>query len=430
MTVSLLFGAFFALGQSGPNGVLTVEEAIAIAEKNAFSIAIQRANIEKSRQRVNEGAASLGPKINSSVGYTRYDDVQSSTFGGQTFVTQPVDNKTLSASVSLPIDISGNLNRLVRAYQANEKAARYTLLSVYNDLRLNVRSAYYRVLNAKDTITVQNQALKDAQENLVQTQKLFNADQRAKVDVTRAQATVAQAQYNLIAAQNSLELAKNALNYAIARPIETPVDVTDVVDLPPVAIDVNQSVELAMKSRPEVLASQSTLEALRLITRATESGLNPSLSLGANYSRNLDPFNGARATSGAGTLTLSIPIFDSGATRARVRQARQDELITRTQLEQTQLGISQDVRSAVNSLTSARARLLNAQTQVALAQEVFRLAQVRRDAGEGTYVEIIDAETDLTRARNGLVSARYDYLTAYAQLQRALGRDDVSGGTK
>jgi outer membrane protein TolC len=67
---------------------------------------------------------------------------------------------------------------------------------------------------------------------------------------------------------------------------------------------------------------------------------------------------------------------------------------------------------------------------VALAQEVFRLAQVRRDAGEGTYVEIIDAETDLTRARNGLVSARYDYLTAYAQLQRALGRDDVSGGTK
>jgi outer membrane protein len=429
MTVSLLFGAFFALGQTGANGPLTLDEAIAIAEKNAFSLAIQRATIEKNRQRVNEGAASFGPKINSSLVYTRLDDVQSTTFGGQTFVTQPADSKTLSASVTLPIDLSGNLNRLVRAYQANEKAARFTLESVYNDLRLNVRTAYYRVLNAKDTITVQTQALKDAQENLGQTQKLFNSDQRAKVDVTRAQATVAQAEYNLITAQNSLDLAKNALNYAIARPIETPVDVVDVIDLPPVSIDVERSVEIAQKSRPEVRSSQSTLDALRLITRATEAGLNPSLSVGASYSRNLDPFNRAKATSGTGSLTLSIPIFDSGATRARVRQARQDEVITRTQLAQTQLGISQDVRSAVSSLNSARARLLNAQTQVTLATEVFRLAQVRRDAGEGTYVEIIDAETDLTRARNGLVSARYDYLTAYAQLQRALGRDDVSGGT-
>jgi outer membrane protein TolC len=318
----------------------------------------------------------------------------------------------------------------VKAYRANERASRFTLLAVYNDLRLNVRTSYYRVLSAREQVTVQTQALKDAQENLDRTKQLFAADQKAKVDVTRSEANVAQAQYDLLATQNNLQLAKNALNYALARPIETPLDVQDVVALPPVSLDVDKSIALAQQSRPEILSYLSSLEGLKNVTRATESGLNPSLSLGASYSKNLDPFNGARATGGSASATLSIPIFDSGSTRAKVKQSRQDEVLTKTQLAQAQLGISQDVRSAVTSLTNARARLLNAQTQVALSQEVLRLAGVRRDAGEGTYVEIIDAETDLTRARNGLVSARYDYLTAYAQLQRALGRDDVTGGMK
>ena len=84
---------------------------------------------------------------------------------------------------------------------------------------------------------------------------------------------------------------------------------------------------------------------------------------------------------------------------------------------------AQDVRNAASNLRGARARLENATRQVALAQEVFRIAQVRQAAGAGTYVETVDAQTTLTTARNNLVRARYDVLTAYSQLQRAVGTD-------
>jgi outer membrane protein TolC len=95
-------------------------------------------------------------------------------------------------------------------------------------------------------------------------------------------------------------------------------------------------------------------------------------------------------------------------------------------LEQTRLFISQDVRNAVQNLSSALARLRSAEAQRRLAEEVFRLARVRQEAAEGTYVEVIDAETSLTQARNAEVSARYDYLVAYSQLQRAVGTDTLA----
>jgi outer membrane protein TolC len=76
-------------------------------------------------------------------------------------------------------------------------------------------------------------------------------------------------------------------------------------------------------------------------------------------------------------------------------------------------------------MLSAQARLTNAQRQLTLAQEVYRLAQVRQEAGEGTYIDVVDAESSLEQARDGVVSAKYDYLLAYSQLQHGVGNDKV-----
>jgi outer membrane protein TolC len=414
-----------ATTQDGP---LTMDQAIAIAERNAFAIAIQQTQVERNRQQVAQAQANLGPRVAGTATYSRNDRAVTQSFGPGTppVVVQPIDSKSLGASVSLPIDISGNLQRLVRASRSNERAARFTLQAVYNDTRLNVRTAYLNVLRAQGLVGVQEQALRDAQERLEQARRQFAGDQVARIDVTRFETQVAQATSDLIAARNNLQLSQNAFNATLARPIETPVNLVDIAALPPVSAVDSLLVTSAQVRRPEVQALGSTRDALANLRRAQESGMNPSLAFGLNYNRNLEPQGQARASATTGTLSLSIPIFDSGLTRARVREARQNEEQARIQLDQLQLGISQEVRGALTNLSNAQARLTNAVQQVRLAEEVYRIARVRRDAGEGTYVEIIDAETQLTVARNNLVTARYDYLTAYSQLQRAVGQDDIA----
>jgi len=282
-------------------------------------------------------------------------------------------------------------------------------------------------LRAQAQIVVDEKALTDAKDRLDQGQKQFDQQQVAKLDVTRYQAQVAQSQSDLIAAHDSLTLADYAFNLALARPIESPVNLVDIDDLPNVAPSEETLVKAAQSKRPEVLSAVQNLRALALITRATESTMNPSLNLQIQSQEIIDPsgFTQVQAQT-VGTLLLNIPVFDSGVTRSRVKEARQDEVQARINLEQTKLGISQEVRDAIANLGSARARLENAIEQVKLAEEVYRLAKVKQDAGAGTYYEVVDAESQLTLARNGQVSARYDYLTSYSQLQRAVGQDDIA----
>jgi outer membrane protein len=408
---------------------LTLEQAVAIAEQNAFGVRIAGTQVERQRAQVDEARAGLNPRVNVGATYLRRTEEQVAQVapGAPPIVVQPIDATTVTANLTLPIDISGAIRRQIDAGRANLRAAEQNEAAARSDVRLAVRRAYMNVLRAERFVLVQAQALANAQERLKQTQALFDADQVARVEVTRLETLVAQAQSDLIAAENALLLARQGFNLILARPIETPVALQDVTVLPTPRADPEAVVAQAQVQRPEARALAETLEALANVRRATEAALRPSLSAGITHQENIDAQGfTAQARSTFGTLNLNYPLFDGGSTRARVRQIRQDEETVRIQLEQIGLGISQEVRGAFVNLTGAQARLATAERQVALAEEVLRLARIRRDAGEATYLEVIDAETELTRARTGLVAARYDYLIAFAELQRAAGTDDVT----
>jgi outer membrane protein TolC len=88
--------------------------------------------------------------------------------------------------------------------------------------------------------------------------------------------------------------------------------------------------------------------------------------------------------------------------------------------------VSLQVDQAHTNLKNALSRLEVAKTQVGLARETYRLAKLRADNGEGIQLEVTDAQTELTRSEINLVTARYDYLIAYAELLRAVGEPSDS----
>ena len=431
--MSLIFKALAATiaALQGPTpaqtGPLTLEQAAAIAERNAFAVRLQQSRIEQNRQRVEEAKAGLLPRATGTFTYNRLPQAQTADLGGGgSIVVSKADQRTITGGVSFPIDIFGNAHRQVDAGRANLRASRSTLLAARNDARLNAKTAFLNVLRAQAGVGVAEQAVRDSQERLDQARKLLTGEQVARVDVIRLEAQLDQSKADLIVAQNNLELQRNALNLSLARPIETPVELVDIPSLPPSPTDPTPLVQAAQEARPEVLSLLDTIRALGFSRRALEAGQNPSLSVGVNYQRNLDAAGFSQKEQTVANFTVSIPIFEGGATRARVRAARQDEEQARINLQQTQLSISQEVRNSIANLINSRARLASSEAQVRAAEEVYRLARVRQDAAEGTYVEVVDALTQLVQARNAAVSARYDYLVAFSQLQRAVGSDSLN----
>ena len=81
------------------------------------------------------------------------------------------------------------------------------------------------------------------------------------------------------------------------------------------------------------------------------------------------------------------------------------------------------MRTAYSTFIEAREVLESQKKVQEEAEEALRLANARADAGTGTQLDVLDAQTSLTQARTTQIQALHDYAVARARLERAIGQD-------
>jgi outer membrane protein TolC len=417
-------GISLAIALAG--GPMSLDEALAIAKHNSFTLRSAESTIRANQQKVREAKGAIGPQITTNFQHLRYGNQQSGTIGGQPIQFVPFDQNTWSNQLQMQLDIIGVWKKNEKGAKAGVKSSQDTLIAAENDLRQNVRKAYLQVLRAKNLVDVAVQGRKNIEARVEQSQKQFRAGEIAKIDYDRLKAQKASADSDVLTAQNGLTVAKQILNLALSRPIETEFDVTSYAKPVEVKADVATLVTYGQNARPEINSLSNTLLALDAVKVVSGAGAMPSLNLSVNNSQTLDPagFNPQREVNTT-VLALAVPVFDSGIARAKRKQTEEQIVQTQNSLGQLKLSISQEVRAALANMENATARKAAATEQLSLAQEVVRIARVRRDAGEGIVLEIIDAETQWVNAQNTMINAEFDYLTAYADLQRAVGADNI-----
>jgi outer membrane protein TolC len=189
----------------------------------------------------------------------------------------------------------------------------------------------------------------------------------------------------------------------------------------------------ALRSRPEVMEGDARVAAARNgIEYARRSAL-PSVNVSLTDTYTPDAVAFTRRNVGAATLGLNIPIVDGGLARERVREQR--GLLAGAEVERRQAmdQAALDVQQAYVALVQARSRVAVTNVELAQAREAFRLARVRYSAGVSQttgvspQLELSNAQTSLAQAQRDQVNALYDYNTARAQLDRAVGRYAFTG---
>jgi outer membrane protein TolC len=116
-----------------------------------------------------------------------------------------------------------------------------------------------------------------------------------------------------------------------------------------------------------------------------------------------------------------LNIFDGLQTRGRVKEAQALYERAGVELEELQRRIELDVRSAYSTFIESKEVLASTSKVVEQAEEAVRLARARSDAGTGTQLDVLSAQTALTDARTTQVQALRDYQVARARLERAVG---------
>jgi outer membrane protein len=121
------------------------------------------------------------------------------------------------------------------------------------------------------------------------------------------------------------------------------------------------------------------------------------------------------------TVSLNMPLWDWGVRRSKVRQAELKREQAKLELSTAQRTLLRNLRGFFEEAQTAREQVALLRQAVDLASASLRLNTLRYQAGEATILELVDAQTTLTLARNAYDDGLVRYRVALGNLQTLTG---------
>ena len=312
----------------------------------------------------------------------------------------------------------------VRAARAQADGSRAERGVSVEGTALTAALAYLRGVRAQAVVAARQADSTVAAElvGLAEAQKAAGVS--AAIDVTRARTQLVTAEGLLLVARNQLDRARIDLTRALGIDPATPLAFTDTLTAALGAADVpaarDSVVAAGLANRPDLRAELARAGAARQTGAAIRAERLPRLEVGADYGVNGRTAPGAIATRDL-TLQVSVPILDGF--RREGRLAEQDAVVRESQVRERDLRqqIAADVDGALLDLHSAQAQQVVAAERLRLAAQELSQSRERFKAGVAGNIEVIDAQSNLIRARDTDIDARFAAASARVSLARAAG---------
>ena len=343
-----------------------------------------------------------------------------------------LNSYSLGADLSVPVsDYLLRFPQLKAAASAGEKVAAFaeqaSELGAANDARIY----YYEWVRARLQVVVAEQTVAQVDRTLQQVSALADVQRASRADLLRITALKAQAELGLSQAREVAALREDQLRIAIGARADEALTIGEDVrnDLAVPQLDGAPALaDAAMTRRYEARAIDSAIEATRSQRKAAGAGKLPRLDAFAqagydNPSQRVFPQEdkftftwaaGAQLSWSFNDFLGAAPQQDSSDAQARGLRADRERLAYGVRLEV--LAASQQVALAQEALTTTAQGLTAAEEGYRVRKELFA-------AERATTVELIDAESELTRARIAAIDARINLRVALAKLAHAAGLD-------
>ena len=405
---------------------LTLEDALARARKNSTQFQAAQTDSALAHEDKIQARDALLPSVN-------YNTQALYTQGnGPGNTVRFIANNAVHEYVSQGnahevIDLASVSNYRHASAAAAVARARAEIAS--RGLVVTVVQGYYSVAAAQQKLQSAQKAAEEGDRFFKLTQELEHGGEVAHSDVIKAELQTQERRRQLLEAQvgflnSRLDLAVLIFpdfndNYEIAD------DLHSAVALPTLA-EVQQQ---AGRDNPDLRAALAAVREAGAGVTGARAGYLPSLSLDYFYGIDAAQFathsviNGQRF-SNLGTsvsATLSIPIWNWGATQSRIKQAELRRSQAQRELSFAQRKLLAEIRSLYAEAETALNELAGLGRSAELAAESLRLITLRYKDGEATVLEVVDAQTTNAQASNAYQDGAVRYRVALANLQTLTG---------
>jgi outer membrane protein TolC len=257
------------------------------------------------------------------------------------------------------------------------------------------------------------------------TQQREEARESAHADVVKAQLLQQQRSRDLADAQLAAARARVELGVLLFPDPRTAFHTEDpaVPELP----DRSDIEADAAKNNAELKSALASLHASQAEVTSARAAYLPDLGLNFTYGVDAPQFaarssDGSRNLGYSASATLNIPLWDWLATQHKVKQSEIRRDAAKVALSAAQRRLIANLAEFYDEAVAAREQLASLDQSITTAQESLHLTQLRYTGGEGTVLEVVDAQNTLLSAEAARADGAVRYQVALANLQTLTGR--------
>ena len=419
-------------GQPGPHVTITLLDALDLAQKNdaQFSAAVTDAKIAREDYVQARAAALPSLTMQTAALLTQGNGVIPT---GRYVTNDGVHVYRQWAVVHQDFSLATLTMLGGRRAAALESLARAKVEIAQRGLKVTVTKDYYALVVSQRKYQTMQESSKQSERFLSMTMDQEHQGDAAHSDVIKAQIQFNQQRTALQDAQLQMENDRLTLAVLLFPTFTENFSVVDDLDqaqsLPPFS----DAQAMAARGNPDLRVAMEALRESSLGVSAARSALLPSISTDLDYGIEAnafalrsrvaaDPSKGPLPNLGYfATITLNLPVWDWGTLRSKVRQAEYHRQQARLELTLAQRQAISELYSTYNEAQTAKSMVDTLRETANLANESVRLTTLRYQAGQASALEVVDAQSTLSQARNAYGDAQARFRLAMAQLQTLTG---------
>lgn len=393
----------------------------------------------------------IGTGGNYNVQWTNLRSTTNSAFTG----FNPLYDSGLSAAITQPLlanfGTDVNKQQILVAQNSERISRRQFEVQIMNSVR-DVEFAYWDLVFAIRDLEVARTSLQLAQDLLRNNRIQVEVGTMAPIDVLEAEAEVAAREETVILAEEQIRITEDILKRLINDPSSddfwndsyAPTDQPEVAEI---AIDIDESVRIALERRPILDQSRVELETRNYNVRFSRNQLKPQVDvvgslvlngiggtqlvregfagepsaiIPGGYGDAIDQVFGGDFRDWSVGLNVSYPLGNSQA-RALHAQAQVSARQQQALIDSNEILIAQEVRAAARGVETNRKRIDATRVARDLAERRLEAEEKKFEVGMSTSFLIVQAQRDLSQAAANELRALIDYVKAIAAFERAKG---------
>ncbi|MFN4145756.1 MAG: TolC family protein [Runella sp.] len=424
---------------------LSLQEAIQYGISHNINIKNAQTDAASANSRIGEIKAVGLPQVNASVSILDNLIIQRA-FLPAVFFDQNAPADAPPIAVQFGVKYAGNaavqLTQMLfnaqwllglKAAQAYRELAQKQVNQAKTDVVENVAKAYYGALVAEDRAILLDLNIARLDSTVREMAAMHKAGFVEKIDVDRMEVSLNNLKTEKQKVANLIQLSHYLLKFQMGMPLEENLILTDRITEADVArLEIEAKTEetatFDYNQRIDYSILKTNLKLAEMDVENNKRGYYPTVAAFAGYGYNTgrntfgDVFGAPWFNNANIGISVNVPIFDGFLKKYKIQQARYTVEKTRQSVGLVEQSIDFQIRNATVSIKNNLETLKTQKRNLELAQEVLRVSKIKYQAGTGSNIEVITAESALKEAQTNYFASLYDLLLAKIDLDKAKGK--------